>query len=174
VIPFCAFHDEEVVMSSRVIVSTLCVVLVWGGLAGSAVGQSSRSGPGTSASSLQTWKAGDETTVGGVIREVLEKRPDGAPVGLNFVMTGSQHVLTVSVGRDLDPQFRNLLQVGASVRVTGVVRTFGGQDYLLAREMVVGGQTIELRNSSGFPVRAKANGAMQPKHVENDLQGGGR
>ena len=148
-------------MSSRVIVSTLCVVLVWGGITGSAAGQSSRSGPAASSSSLQTWKTGDETTVGGVIREVLAKRPDGAPVGLNFVMTGSQHALTVNVGRDLDPQFRGLLQVGASVQVTGVVRPFGGQDYLLAREMVVGGQTIELRSPSGFPVRAKATARCQ-------------
>jgi hypothetical protein len=161
-------------MSSRVILSTLCVVLVWGGITGSATGQNSRSGPATSATSLQTWKASDETTVGGVVREVLAKRPDGAPAGLNFVMTGSQHVLTVNVVRDLDPQFRDLLKVGEAVRVSGVVRPFGGQDYLLARELVVGGQTIEVRNANGFPVRAKANGVLQPKHVENDLQGGGR
>jgi hypothetical protein len=166
-------------MSSRTIVSTLCVVPVWGGAAeGSAAGQSSRGGPAasgaSSSSSLGGWNAGDETTVGGVIREVLAKKPDGAPAGLNFVMTGSQHALTVSIGGNLDPKFRDLLRAGETVRVTGVVRSIGGQDYLLARELVVGGQTIQVRSSNGLPVRMRPSGGASPKHAESDLNGGAR
>ena len=161
-------------MSSRVIVRVLCLVMFVGGVAGSAACQSSSSGSIASGPSLGGWKTSDETTAGGVIREVLAKKPEGAPAGLNFVMTGSQHALTVNVGRDLDAQVRNLLKVGETVRVTGVVRSIGGQDYLLAREAVAGGPTIVLRNSNGFPVRATTRGASQPKHVESDLQGGAR
>jgi len=165
-------------MSSRTIVSTLCVVLVWGVATGLAAGQSSRGGPSPSAaatgSSLGRWNPSDETTAGGVIREVLAQKPVGAPAGLNFVMTGSQHALTVSVGRDLDPKFRDLLRVGETVRVTGVVRSMAGQDYLLARVVVVGGQTIEVRSSNGLPVRMRPSDGAPPKHAESDLNGGAR
>lgn len=160
-------------MSTRVIVWALCAVLVAGG-AGWAVAQSSGSSPTTSASSLQPWNASDEISVGGVILEVLTKKPVGAPAGVNFVMTGSQHTLTVSVGRDLDPQVRDLVKAGETVRVTGVVRTFGGQDYLLVREMMISGRTIELRTTNGFPMHGRVNGALQPKRGGSEIQGGAR
>ena len=166
-------------MSSRTTVVSLCVVLVLGWAANLAAGQSSRGGPppsgSTTGSSLGRWNPSDETTVGGVIRQVLAKKPDGAPAGLNFVMTGSQHDLTVNAGGGLDPKSRDLLRAGETVRVTGMVRTIAGQDYMLAREVVVGGQTIEVRSSSGLPVRMRPNGgSTTPKHAENDLNGGAR
>lgn len=163
-------------MSSRTIVS-LCVVLFWVGAASLSAGQSSRGGPPPTAatgSSLGRWNLSDETTVGGVIRELLAKKPDGAPAGLSFVMTGSQHALTVSVGANLDPKIRDLLKVGETVRVTGVVRSFAGQDCLLAREIVVGGQKIEVRNSNGLPVRMGPSDGAPRKHAESDLNGGAR
>jgi hypothetical protein len=160
-------------MSTRVIVIAFFAVLSGGG-ASWAIAQSSISSPNASASSLQPWKASDETSVGGVIREVLTKKPMGAPIGLSFVMTGSQHTLTVNVGRDLDPQVRDLVKAGETVRVTGVVRAFGGEDYLLAREMVIGGKTIELRTANGFPMHGSVKGALQSKRVGSEGQGGAR
>lgn len=160
-------------MSSRASVRFLCLVMLVGGIAGSAACQSRSSGS-IASGSLSKTDASDETTVEGVISEVLMEKPEGAPWGLNFVMTGSRRTLTVNVGHVLSSRVKELIKAGETIKVRGVVRSFSGQNYLMAREVVAGGQTILLHNSNGFPVRANANGTSQPKHVESDLRGGAR
>ncbi len=102
----------------------------------------------------EPWKASDEITMSGVVQEVLKQHPEGGPAGFNFVMTVSQKPLTVSAGSGLDQNTRSQIRSGASVQVTGLTRTMNGQSYLLARELVVAGQAVQVRSKNGFPVHA--------------------
>ena len=92
----------------------------------------------------------------GVIQQVLTQHPEGGPLGFNFVMTASQKPLTVNAGPMLTDKVREQLRAGQSIEVTGLTRTINGQSYLLAREMVVGGQIIQPRNKNGFLVHSPA------------------
>jgi hypothetical protein len=113
----------------------------------------------------------------GMVQETLKQHPEGGPAGFNFMITGSQHQLTVNTGSGLDASVRNLIRSGESVQVTGLTRTMNGQNYLLARELVVGGQTFQVRSKNGFPVHAliKSSGSSSPqvrsKSVQNNLGG---
>lgn len=125
----------------------------------------------------EPWKASDEITMSGVVQEVLTQHPEGGPVGFNFVMTVSQKPLTVNTGSGLDESVRNQIRSGVSVQVTGLTRTINGQSYLLARELVVGGQTFQVRSKNGFPVHSmtgSGNVQVRSRSVQNSLQGGAR
>ena len=109
------------------------------------------------APSLKEWKASDEITFGGTISEVLAKNPVGAPAGLNLLMNGSQGVLYVSLGPNLSDGVKRELSLGQMIQVVGVVHTLEGQNYLLARELTVGGQKIDIRNEHGFLAHSPAS-----------------
>jgi hypothetical protein len=125
----------------------------------------------------EPWKASDEITLSGVVLEVMKQHPAGTPAGFNFTMSGSQNQLTVNTGSGLGENVRNQIRSGASVQVTGLTRAMNGQNYLLARELVVGGQTVQVRSKNGFPVHAvtKSGGTqVRAKSAQNNLQGGAR
>jgi hypothetical protein len=54
------------------------------------------------------------------------------------------------------------------------VQTINGQEYLLARTLVIGGMTVHVRSRSGFPVREMGAGGPQPRTAKSDLKGGAR
>jgi hypothetical protein len=95
-------------------------------------------------------------------------------MGLNLVMTGSQHALTVNVGRGLSDRLKSLLAAGQTIRVTGIVRSFGGQDYLMARELEIGDQKIQVRSANGFPVNTMAGGGIRQSRGDGTSNGGAR
>jgi hypothetical protein len=127
-----------------------------------------------SSGARQAWTAANEVTLGGQVIEVPTKRAAGAPAGLNFVMSGSQHSLTVNAGANLSDAIRSQIRAGETVQVTGLVQTIHGQEYLLARTLVVGGKTVHVRSRSGFPVRDMGSAGLQPRTVKSDLKGGAR
>jgi len=159
-------------MACRMISPAFCLVLLCVAAGYPAAGQSYAHVP--TASSLTPWKASDEIRLGGVIREVLAKNPAGAPSGVNLLMTGSQNVLNVSVGPHLDKNTRKALQPGESIEVVGIVRSIQGQDYLLAREMILGGETIAIRSKDGFPIRDTARGTVPAQRSLGGSNGGAR
>jgi hypothetical protein len=112
------------------------------------------------------------------VQEVLKQHPAGTPAGFNFMMSGSQNQLTVNAGSGLGENVRNQIRTGASVQVTGLTRTMNGQNYLLARELVVGGQTVQVRSKNGFPVHAMTKSGdgtqVRSKSAQNNLPGGAR
>lgn len=146
-----------------------CVVLLGTAAAGTAVAQGRR---GSLPSSTRQAESG-EVTLGGVVGSVAAKKAAGAPAGLNFAISGSQHAMTVNAGTSLPAVARNRIQTGEAVQVTGVVRSIHGQDYLLAREIVVGGTKIQAR-PNGSLVRQPGMARPQIKRVESDLKGGAR
>ena len=159
-------------MPCRGICSALVAVLLW--LAGGDAHAGQQTAGASSSSSFPAWRSSDETTVGGVIRQVVAKNPANAPMGLNFVMTGSQHALTVNVGRGLNDRLKSLLVAGQAIRVTGIVRSFGGQDYLMTRELEIGDQKIQVRSANGFPVNAMAGGGTRQSRGDSTSNGGAR
>lgn len=152
------------------------VVLLWM-MAGSGAVAQGRSGSLSNDTHQEAWTAADEITMSGVVQEALTQHPAGGPAGFNFVMTASLKPLTVNAGASLSESVRSQLRSGASVQVTGLTRTMNGKSYLLARELVVGGQTIQVRSKNGFPVHAVSNRGrteVRSKSVQNNLQGGAR
>jgi len=161
-------------MSCSRLTSIFCLVFLCAAAGRPAIGQ----GRGLHQSSpSEAWKASDEITMSGVVQEVLTQHPAGGPAGFNFVMTVSQKPLTVSAGSGLDQNVRIQIHSGASVQVTGLTRTMNGQSYLLARELVVAGQTVQVRNKNGFPVHTTASSGsssspqVRSKSVQNNLGG---
>lgn len=128
--------------------------------------------------SFTEWKTNDEVTVGGAILGVASMSSAGAPAGLNLQISGSQGVLYASLGPNLGNDVTRELTSGQVIRVTGLVRTFHGQNYLLVRELVIAGQNgdqkIEIRNDHGFLAHTSASAAPGSKRSESELNGGAR
>jgi hypothetical protein len=122
----------------------------------------------------QGWSSGSEITVSGQIAEVSTTRAPGAPAGMNFVLNGTQHTLRVNAGTNLGEAMRNRLRTGVPVEVTGVIETFGGKSYLLAREMVVDGTLVPVRNANGIPVRPMGQAGPQTRSARSRVKGGAR
>jgi len=119
-----------------------------------------------SLSSLKPWKATDEITFGATIHEVVSKNPAGAPPGLNLLMDGSQETLYVNLGPHLGNALQRSFSAGQVIQVVGIVQSFNGQNYLLARELQIGNQKIEIRNQRGlftYPSASTAAGSVRPE-----------
>jgi hypothetical protein len=160
------------VTPNRIVTAAFCMVL--GCVATTYSVASQDPGSPQSASSLKEWQASDEITFGGAIREVVSKNSAGTPAGLKLLMDGSQGVLYVSVGGNLDDKMKQALAPGQVIQVVGIVETFKGQSYLLARELVIGNQKIELRNKQGFLVHSLASAGSGSKRTESSEIGGAR
>jgi hypothetical protein len=141
------------VKTSGIIVATFCMVLLSFTTAPPLLSAQDTASP-PSFAQLKPWKSADETTFAAAIQQVVEKNPTGAPAGLNLLMTGSP--LYVNVGPHLGNALKQSLAPGQVIRVIGIVETLNGQHYLLARELQIGEQKIEVRNEHGFFTRPSA------------------
>jgi hypothetical protein len=120
--------------------------------------------------SMKPWNLADETTFSAAIREVVSQSPTGAPKGLNLMMSGLQS-LSVSVGPYLSDEVTRSLAAGEMIQAVGIVHAFNGQNYLLARQLVVGGRTIEVRNTHGFLIHPSAGPRSGSAHPQGLLGG---
>jgi hypothetical protein len=136
------------VKTSGIIAAVICIVLFSGATTQPAAAQNEAS-PRTF-STLQPWNPADETTFAAAIQEIVSKNPTGAPAGLNLLMSGSKQPLYINVGPHLGNALKQSLTAGQVIRVIGIVRNLNGQNYLLARELQIGDQKIEVRNERGF------------------------
>jgi len=103
-------------------------------------------------------KASNEITFTGIIQEVAKKL-DKSPRGMNLEVSGSTGATLVSVGPFLNADQKNVLAVGQSVQMSGIVAVSKGQAVFLAREIKVADQTITIRNKYGFLVQPSLKGA---------------
>jgi len=120
--------------------------------------------PPGSFSPIRQWRASDETTFRAAIEQVVTQNPAGAPGGLNLLMTGSSRILYVNLGPNLPKNINQSLTAGQFIQVIGIAQTFNGQTYLLARELQIGDQKIEIRNSHGIlthPLPPAADGSTR-------------
>jgi hypothetical protein len=128
----------------RVIAAIFCMFLSSAATARQVAAQSG-STPHSFSSATQG-NASEEITFGGSIQQTVAANPKGMPVGLNLLMDGSRGVLYVNLGPYIRPELKQSLQPGQSIQVVGTVHSFNGQNYLMARQLTVGAQTIDVRS----------------------------
>lgn len=105
---------------------------------------------------LAAFDATREITLQGTIKEVVAHPPAGSPLGMHLTVATTTGTQDVHVGSYLPKNVtENLLHANAQVIVTGGYVTLAGKNILLAHQLVVGGQTIAVRNEHGFLIMPK-------------------
>jgi hypothetical protein len=160
------------VKTSSIFIAAFCIVLF--GTAATQPARAQNENSSHSLSSLKEWKTTDEITFGAAILEVVSKNPAGAPAGLNLLMNGSQGVLYVNLGPNLPAAVVRSLTPGQVIQVVGIVQKFNGQNYLLARQLHIGDQTIEIRNDRGFLAHASPGSSGRTPRAQSGQFGGAR
>jgi hypothetical protein len=126
-------------------------------------------------SKMVTYDAAHEVTVNGTVQKVVMKRAVGTPTGMRLVVSGAQGSVDTHVGPFLTKSMQQALHAGLPLQVVGSMVTLRGQRYLLARQLMYGGQTVTVRNSKGFLLRpALSSNSAKRKTVWSTLEGGAR
>jgi hypothetical protein len=110
-----------------------------------------------------------EITLSGTVQSVVTKYVPGSPAGLHVRVTGSQGVIDVHLGPYLSKQTKEALHAGAPVQIVGAMESAHGQQWLLARLLMLSGQTITVRSANGFLVQGQT-----PKAANVTVGGGVR
>lgn len=100
-----------------------------------------------------------EITVNGSIQRAIAITTPGVPSGLHLLVAGSQGVVDAHLGPYMTKEIQEGLHNGATVQIVGAVENVHGKSYLLARQVIVGGQTIVVRSENGFLLRQKPGSA---------------
>ena len=112
-----------------------------------------------------------DVTVTSVIQQAVSDHSSGIPVGLHLMLGTPQGVLDVSVGPYLSQETKQALAAGQQVRVTGRIVTVSGQNYLLAKQLLINGQQITIRTDHGSLVRTRKQARACSQTLQNgDLQ----
>ncbi len=105
---------------------------------------------------LAAFDATHEVTLQGTIKEVVAHPPAGSPLGMHLTVATTTGTQDVHVGSYLPKQVtENLLHANAQVIVVGGYVNLAGKNIFLARQLVVGSQTITVRNEHGFLIMPK-------------------
>jgi hypothetical protein len=108
----------------------------------------------------------------GPITEVVTKQSSGSPQGTHLLVRGSMQIVDVSVGPYLSSDVTKNISEGSQVHVTGVMQTTAkGKTYLMARQLVLNGQTVVIRNKNGYLVRYR-NLQSGSRHAGPNQAGG--
>jgi len=97
-----------------------------------------------------------EITVTGNIEQVVTSNEPDTLAGVHVLVRNSGGLVDAHLGAFLSNDVREALQVGTPVRIVGGNAELHGKQYLLARELCLGGQTIVLRNKRGVPLLKSA------------------
>jgi hypothetical protein len=118
--------------------------------------------------------ATSEITLDGPITEVVTKQSSGSPQGIHLLVRGSMQIVDVSVGPYLSSDITKKISEGSQVHVTGVIQTTTkGKTYLMARQIVMNGQTLVIRNEKGFLVRYRSQNLESDSRHAGTAQVGG-
>jgi len=103
---------------------------------------------------LDTTKSGSpDTSMAVTIQGVSSTHTPGAPAGTLLSVSNPGGPLLISVGPYLTQEMLQSLGTGAKVEVTGKMLDVHGHNYFFARQIVVEGQQIVIRNNNGSLVR---------------------
>jgi hypothetical protein len=122
-----------------------------------------------------------EVTVNGTVQEVVSKHVAGSPAGMHILVASSKSIVDAHLGPFLTKGTQEALHTGTPVEIVGAVETIHGKEYLLARQLILGGRTVTVRSEKGFLVRAysprvahsKPDGQTESK-FHSELTGGAR
>jgi hypothetical protein len=157
-----------------------CVVLLGGVVSGtsakgvSALAQSSAPATATSTGWNSASSPAGEIKVLGTIRQVVSHLDAGGPAGVHILIDGPLGSFDASLGSFLPSEVRQALSNGAPVEISGVVRAANGKDYLLVRQLNVGGHQVTIRNANGFLVHNSSSTGAASGKVRSEGNGGNR
>ena len=113
-----------------------------------------------------------EVTLQGTIKEVVAHPPAGSPLGMHLTVATTTGTQDVHLGSHLPKHVtENLLHANAQLIVVGSYANLAGKNILLARQLVVGGQTIAVRNEHGFLIMPKT-GNINHHAPKSSIAGG--
>jgi hypothetical protein len=117
-----------------------------------------------------------EITFNGTVQEVVTKHTVGSPIGMHLIVSGTQGTVDASVGYRLSANVREALHQGLPIQIVGMMGTLNGKQYLTARLLMFGGQTVTVRNRNGFLVGnvgpARANDPRAQRAAAQMANGG--
>jgi hypothetical protein len=106
-------------------------------------------------------KAAQDITVSGTVQQLVKTHVPGAPAGVQLLVAAPQGAVTASLGPNLSRTVLQSMSKGAAIQVSGGMQTINGKEYLLARNLTIGGNQIIVRNEHGFlthyPTRSRAS-----------------
>jgi len=91
-----------------------------------------------------------EVTINATINQMVTKHVAGSPAGLHLLVNGPEGLVDAHLGPFMTRQTQSALRAGTAVQIVGAMETVHGKQYLLAREVTVGGRTITVRSSNGM------------------------
>lgn len=117
-----------------------------------------------------------EITITGTVQQAVAKAPKGSPVGLHLMVAGPEGTVDAHLGPYMTKETREALHTGTPVQIVGAIEKTHGKSILLAREVMIGGQTITVRSKSGLLLVQGDKTKHQQKNAKtaNESNGGAR
>jgi hypothetical protein len=100
------------------------------------------------------YDAAREITLNGDVQQVVTRHVPGSPVGMHLLVAGPEGLVDAHVGPFLSKEVKEALHTGTPVQIIGAMTSLNGKNYLLARELSVGGTTVTVRSKNGILLRA--------------------
>jgi hypothetical protein len=126
----------------------------------------------TSATKFVGWDAfksnTPDVTVTAIIQQAVTDNA-GRRTGSQLVLATPQGPLNVSVGPFLPKDIQQALSAGKQVRVTGKVESANGQTNLLAKQLLIDGQQITIRDDRGSLVRTRQHARTYSQSLQNGV-----
>jgi hypothetical protein len=97
-----------------------------------------------------TYDRAHELTLSGDVQQVVTRHVAGVPGGMHLLVAGPKGLVDAHIGPFLSKEMKEALHTGTPVRIVGAMATLNGREYLLARELTVGGTTLTIRGEHGF------------------------
>jgi hypothetical protein len=113
------------------------------------------------------YDAAHEITLNGTIQQVVTERVAGSPGGMHLLVAGPHGLVDVHLGPFLSKETKEALHTGTPVQIVGAMTTLHGKNYLLARELNVGGTVITVRSKHGALAHEHTTG----EHVARSFAG---
>ena len=151
---------------SRHLIVMFCLSVIVGIAAGGANAQSTAAvapSPSFHATTAQS-QVGSTTTFTGTIQSVVSTKKAGSSQVVTLVLAGPQGITNANVGPYLNGEIQKSLAKGTSVQVSGIIRTYNGQNHLLVQELTVGNQKVRVRNENGSLIRPGVDPANRKGH----------
>jgi hypothetical protein len=101
------------------------------------------------------YDAAHEITINGTIQEIVTKRTVHSPVGMHLLVAGPEGLVDAHLGPFLSKKTKEALHEGMPVKIVGAMTAVDGRDYLFARLLTVGENTITVRSPHGFLVHGQ-------------------
>jgi hypothetical protein len=122
------------------------------------------------------YDAAHESTLTGTIQEAVTKHEVGTPPGMHLLVAGPQGIVDAHLGPFMNKETKAALVAGMPVQIVGANVTIRNKQYLLARELTVGGHTITIRNEHGMLAVVQNTGTRRTRVVKTktEVAGGER